>query len=664
MNQKELLRRIDELETAGMKQTAEFYSVFQEGLRYFFSEQDMGYRKNKDWDYVVLNYIWPSTMQEIAKLAKNNPKIIGLPRGDDDTESAEVWEGATRWQWQTKLRMRLKQILEIFDGKICGYSVSRIYWDTRDHWSPEQRQWLGDVRYRLWHPQAFWANSEEDINEGDCGSVRYVPLDWAIQHWPSKKADLEAVAEESKEEEFLNFGDEKFRSAISGGVLVETDDEEGQLKKVSNTIADIVLRSGNLDTDRVVKMVRISETFMKDYSESKQKETQPVPPEKLIEQGLVRIDEMRRLIDTKTGLPYAPEEWPTEVVAEWDEPKFPTGRYLLSVGEGEGRVLLNPKEEEQVWPFSIWPFVIKPHYPLPHMWQGSNAVSMYKSCQDTINIAASHLLNNLKQFGDPKVVVEDGAIAINAKTKQPFRLGSSAGAVWRMVKGRLNAIRTDPPIPPSPAAMAVYNMFVQEYKNFSGLQNVAQGIQSSGKATATEMNYLMISSNDRIFLQSLYCDEWVRLCATLMAEMMQEYYDVGRWVRILGSDKGDGIRQITEKEKLVKYDLIVEPGSTLPYDEERRLNNMLKAYELVASPVTNPLLPDVLRALEIPNTKKILDGLPAYQKYLQFVQLYEQVKAGQIDPQQAVQMLVQSAMQEFGADGQAAQGNEQGGMVQ
>lgn len=651
-----LLDKIETLETAGMKITAQFYTVWQEAMRYFFSDQDVGYRKHKDWDYVILNYIWPSTMQEISKLAKNNPKIYALPRTDDDSESAEVWQGAINYQWQSRLRMRLKQIAAILDKKIFGYSVSRVYWDVKDQWDPKQRRWMGDIQYKLWHPQAFWSLADEDINDGDCGSVRYVELEWAINHWPNKEIELRAVAIEANSEEFLNFGDVKFRSAIANSELTETDeaDDNKIAKAVGNSIADIVL-AGKIDTNSRVKMVRISETFLKDYEETHQKEEQEVPAESLIQDGTVFIGMDKRLFDTKTEQPYAPVEWPKQTVAEWMEPKFPKGRYILSVGEGDKRIILNDAEEDQVWAFKRWPWVVKPHYLLPHMWQGVNAVSMYKSCQDTINVSASHLLNNLKQYGDPRMAVEQDAIAINPKTKKPWGIKSAAGAVLRLVKGGLNKYKIDQPTAPSPSAMMLYQMFSQEYKNLTGLQNAAQGIKSSGKTTATEANYLMTSSNDRVFLQAVYEEEWVKEVGYLFAVFMQEYYEVGRWVQIVGEEKGLGIQQITQREKDVEFDLDVEAGSMLPYDDEKKIARYKIGYDLMAQPIANPMLPEMLRALEIPNYRKLLKQNEAYQDYLGVVKIYEGIKSGQLQPQQAMQMIMQRLMQIAGQDGEMQQ---------
>jgi len=355
--------------------------------------------------------------------------------------------------------------------------------------------------------------------------------------------------------------------------------------------------------------------------------------------------------------PLSADNWPTAVVNEYDEPVFPNGQVVISAGCGQKRIILNPKKEDQVWTFKEWPFVIVPHYLLPFMWQGTNAVTLYKTSQDMINTSITHMVNNLKQFGDPRMAIEDGAIALNPKTKKPWSISSAAGSVLRLMRGGLAKYKIEPPMPISPAAAGIYELFTQEFKNITGLQAVAQGQQLKGSTTATEAQHLAISANDRIFLQSVYEDEWVKGIACHIAWNMQEYYDEGRWVRIVGQDKIEGIAQITSREKTVKYDIRVEAGTTLPFDEEKRMAKYMEAYKLLESPTANPMLPELLRVMEIPNWKKILDELPSYQKYRQFVGLYEQVKAGQVDPQTAIQMLTQAAMQEYASEtGQMPQG--------
>jgi hypothetical protein len=95
--------------------------------------------------------------------------------------------------------------------------------------------------------------------------------------------------------------------------------------------------------------------------------------------------------------------------------------------------------------------------------------------------------------------------------------------------------------------------------------------------------------------------------------------------------------------KEVHFDIDIVPGMTLPFDEEKRIEKYMTAYKLLADPNPNPMLPDMLRILEIQNWKKLLSQIEPYQLYMQFSQLYEAVKAGQVDPNEAVQLIVQKA---------------------
>lgn len=652
MNDQELLDKVSKLEDNGMDTTKKWYDIWTESMRYFFSEQDIGGNKHDDWDYIVMNYIWPTAMQEIAKLAKNNPKIIALPYSNDDHEAAEVWQNGTQWQWQGPLKMRLNQIAAIFCGKIFGYRVSKVYWEDKHSWDDKAKSWVGDVKYKLWHPAFFWADGDECVDDGNCGTVRWVSLEYAKTRWPKFAKQFDDIAVTGKESGSGGYGDVSFKSWISAGDLAQSDiEEDGKKIKPSKLMALINGVDDNSENTSDEKMVRISECYFKDYEETKQKETQEATADTLIQQGKVIQGQDGLLYDTATQELYQPEEWPTETVKEWDEPKYPFGRFVISAGEGDKRIILNPGDDNQKWQFKKWPFVVTPHYLLPFMWQGLNAVTLYKSSQDMINISISHMVNNLKQFGDPRIAIEDGALALNPKTKRPWTIKAGAGAVIRLVKGGLGRYKIEPAVPISPAAMQLYALFGQEFKNLTGLQAVAQGQQMKAGTTATEAQTLAISANDRIYLQSVYEDEWIKGVASLIAEMMQAYYDEGRWVRIVGQDSIEGVQQITSGMKEVRYDITVQPGTTLPFDEEKRIMKYQKAYELLANPTANPMLPDMLRVLDIPNWKKILNELPSYQKYLQFIQLYQGVKAGQIDPNQAVQMLVNAAVQEFQSEG-------------
>jgi len=295
------------------------------------------------------------------------------------------------------------------------------------------------------------------------------------------------------------------------------------------------------------------------------------------------------------------------------------------------------------------------------MWQGLNAVTLYKSTQDMINVSVSHLYNNLKQYGDPRIALEDGAIAVNPKTKKPWSIRSGAGSIIRLIKGGLSKYKVEPPVPVSQSAISFFEICAQDFKNLTGLQDIGRGVQLKSGTTATEAQMLTISTNDRIYLQSVFEDYWVTESAKLIAEIMQDRYDEGRFVRIVGDQNMPAIQQITQRLKSVKYDIKVQPGTTLPFDEEKRVLRYKAAYDLFQNPAANPMLPEMLRVLEIPNIKKLLAQYEVWQDYLALLRLVEGVKAGKVEPEQAMQLIVNRLMEIQGQSllEEGAQSNEQ-----
>jgi len=645
----EFLMMLKRKEEAGMARTKNWSALWQDSLRWFLSEQMSGKPQHKDWDWVVLNYIWPSIMQEMAKLSRNY-KVVASPTESSDTEAAEAWQGFLQWQWNKGLHkhgMRIEQLRAILDGKLYGYRVSKIYWEGKVRWDAKQRQWLGDVRHRLWHPAEFWASDKEYINDGDCGTFRYVELEYAKSQWPEFADKLEEKAVSYAE--MLRGGGEHIKGQTSSSGTYPSvgtgGSDAGPGNSPTNQLLDLVLASdrnfgfGTEDTDR--KYCRISETYLKDYTEVDKSEQIPADAQMLLQTGMILPGPNGDYIKPD-GMPMMAQEWPV-TENKWVEPQFPNGRYIIRNEDA----ILNPDIETQIYPHSSWPFIVIPHYLLPHMWQGTDAVTLYRSTQDMINVTVSHLVNNMKQFGDPRIALEEGVLATPpAKTKKFHRIFRGAGAIIKLRRGGLNRYRVEQPVPPSAAALQLYGLFAQEYKNFVGLQDIAQGKRGKG-ITATEAQFLAISANDRIVLQNIFEEEWVRQMICLTAEMDQVYYDVGRLVRIIGDDQVQAALQITQQLKDSQFDIDIEPGQSLPYDEEKRILKYEKAYMIMGNPMPNPMMPEMLRVLGIPSWQKLLAKHQGFQLYSQFQQLYDGVKAGKIAPQDAIRMVIQRATQMY-----------------
>jgi hypothetical protein len=545
--------------------------------------------------------------------------------------------------------MRIEQLRAIMDGKLFGYRISKVFWEEKDAWSDKDGKWEGNVRHKLWHPALFWADGDEKIDDGNCGTQRHVSLEWAKTRWPefAKKLDEEA----DKHEEPLTSGwmGTHIRGAKAAPSTTSqsgsADPGEGAARQ--DRILNLVMRSdkttGKMEPKEREKVIKLSEIYLKDYDEVEQVQQEDVPAKELIAQGL--IYEVNGIFyDSKTNKPFDdPSKWPRREARRWKEPKYPYGRYVIRAGH----TILNPGDESgksymnQRFPYKKWPFITVPHYLLPHMWQGSDAIQLYKSTQDLINISVSHLLNNMKNYGDPKIMMETGAVETNPRTKKHFKIGKGAGAIIRLVRGAIKGDRfkiVDPPTP-SVAASQMYALMSQEFKNLVGVQSIGKGEKQPGELTATEAQWLAISSNDRIQLQSVFEDEWIKGICEKVAEICQVNYDEGRYIRIVGEDKSAGIQQITQKLKSIQFDVEILPATTLPYDPDKRIEKHIRAWEILNQPVANPMLPEVLRDLEVTNWKKLLQQHEPWIMWTQFLQLYQAVKEKKVPADEAMRVI-------------------------
>jgi len=267
------------------------------------------------------------------------------------------------------------------------------------------------------------------------------------------------------------------------------------------------------------------------------------------------------------------------------------------------------------------------------MWQGIDAVQMYKSAQDMINVTISHLVNNLKQFGDPKIAAETGAIASPpGRTKDQYRIGAGAGAIIRLARGGLSRFKILDPPQPSQGAFQLYTLFAQEFKNLTGMQPSAMGEREPGEKTATEIQHLAISSHDRVYFQSLVETVWVKEVLKLSAEVAKLNYEPGRIIRILGEDLPQSI-MFSKEMKDLRFDVDIEAGTAEPMDKEKKIATYQIAYQILQNPVPNPMTEEMLRVLEIPGRKKILAKYVAYQQFMKFIQTLQKAQEAGVMPQ-------------------------------
>lgn len=640
----DLNMKIDDMQRPGMAITNQWKDMWCTAIRYAWGQQlDHLNIKNdgrhNDWNWIVVNRIYPLMFQNIAKLAKNHPKVLAFPWSDEKegaAEFAEQWAGALQYIWESpyELSMRLKLIMGLLDAALFGYMVGKTYWDDQVKYDDESKSYIGNVRQTFVHPVTFWVDPAADsMDEAECcGTKRRVTLEWAQKRWPGHDEDFKKEAFTSTDPRYIAgevivYGNQK-------GYTIEKPDKNFSklvgliLKKFDQSNNEVTANEGNKQ-----QYVDIEETYWKDYETKKVKIEDNVPVEQLVTAGIVTQDQVSGAnISVETGEEITAENWPKQVIKEYDEPVFPKGRFVLRIG----RVILNPDKKKQKYRYSRWPFTVMPYHILPHMWQGGNAIEMARNNNDMLNMTVSALVRRVLLTADPERIVEAGALAKDRKGKlrqiNPFGLGKYIIAG----KGKVDKIKNMEYARLDPATMLLAGILKQDIDDAMFMQDTARGAASTkkgvggsgGRITATEAARLDVNSHDYTALQAIFLDQWIDRTLTLIGECVQLNYDPGRIIRIIGNNGEQNNTVLTQGLLDLKFDVNIEPGSTLPFDEEKKKNDYLAAYKLLENPVPNPMIEEMMRILNISNSKKVLaryQGLNLFKQFIGLSQMLQEV---------------------------------------
>ncbi len=639
-NDPELNTFLDDMVLAGMAVTNKWKNMWFTAIKYAWGWHYEGWKLKEDWDYVVTNRIYPLMFQTIAKLAGNNPKIMTHAWDDEQegaTEYAEKWAGHLDYLWKSpyELNMRLKLIKGLLDCAIFGYMVGEPYWDTkpRGGWDDAQKKWIGKAGIRFSHPAMFWCDPSADSLETaeNCGMKRRVKMEWAQNKWPEHKDAIETEAFTSSDPDYYA-GDAIAYKNQKGETLTVSR------KKKFSMLVDLILNNGLVtgekdqpeQTASDQKYVNVEKIFWRDYTERDIKIEDNIPREVLISQGVIDVEKVTGLnIDTRTGKPLLKEDWPKEVTTEYKEPLYPNGRFVLRIG----KTILNPQTKEdkkihkdfasnQVHKESRWPFVVMPYHILPHMWQGGNAVELSKHSNDVLNMTMSTMLNQVRRAADPTKIVESGALAKSRSGK--FRSQKDGimglGRIVIAARGKLKMM-TDWVHPPlDPAVIMLAGAMKQDIDDQMFMQDVARGAAQKGQQTKAEIVRLNQNSLDYVGLQGIFLDKFIDDISTLTAEICQRNYSIGRLMKMLFDEVKQGMK-VDQAALDVRFDVDIEPGSTLPFDEQKKQAEYGAAYKMLENPIPNPMIEDMLRILNISKRKEILDKYQGLQLFRQFIQM-------------------------------------------
>lgn len=619
----ELGDRIDDMLREGTEENRRWMSLWQDAQDYIFNHQLSGRDAKKGWERIQVNYIFPAVQQQIALMAQRKPLIVGEPWEEGDVEGAGFWEAVLQWQFEHDLDLALKSAAATLDGSIYGFYVGRVYGDEKGYWDPREQRWQWRPRVSLVCPEYFFADPEcEHIDDAAyAGSSRRVRSAWAVEKWPQFKKEIEEEAHANRDAQPpIAFIQQQFLAAHedeqdAGVGTAKGKGAEGRLVRLLRRARDGASTVPTEDPKKgVPRYVTLTEVFFRDGTEvDLQEPDEPIPADDLLAAGILETaggvfvtaaDEV--IPGLMRGEPLPDGMWPMRPGEVRKVPKFPYGRRVLRVG----KTILNTKPEDQVWPYSRWPFIVGVNALLPHMWRGLNGVEPAKGLQDWINVSATHLCNYVKYFGDPVVMVEDGAVKGDDDNRAvAAKLRAAAGAVWRLAKGGINKIKRDTPPPLAQGVLNLYHLFTREIQDQLGMQEVGRGRQARGQATATEIAELSRSSKTRTAWAAQMQDEWIQRVMSLVAEFDQRNMQPGQMVRVAGERHQGTAAMIPEGACEVRFDVKLRVGTELPHDQEKRKLDYRDLFGLLGPAV----LPELLDAYRVPNKAEVLARVQAWE---------------------------------------------------
>ena len=640
-NNLDLNAMLDDMVMAGMAVTNSFKSMWHTAIQYAWGRHFEGWELKKEWDYVVINRIYPLLFQSIAKLAGNNPKILAHAWDESKegaSEYAEKWAGHLDYLWKSpyELNMRLKLIMGLLDCGVFGYMVGEPYWENEpdNGWDDDSMSWVGKCDYRFHHPAMFWADpSAESIEKAEnCGIKRRVKLEYAQNKWPKFKNEIEDNSFTSNDDEYiageaLSFKNQKADSVSDGKRITFSK----IVDIITNSMGGSSGEGSSSQHTGEQRYVWVEKIFWRDRSKKDIKLEDNISANVLIKQGvMVQEPTTGFLLDPATGQPVEADAWPKQVTAEYKRPKFPKGRFVVRVG----RTILNPNEEDQAYKESRWPFIVMPYHILPHMWQGGNAIEMSRNNNDMLNMTVSAMVQQVRRVADPTKVAEVGAMARdrNGKIRDQKDGITKLGRLVLVAKGKIDKIRdwVHPPLDPAVANLAM--VLKQDIDDQMFMQDIARGAESGPQKTKAEALQLNQNSLDYVGLQAIYLDKFIDDSMTLVAEQCQHNYEPQRLMKMLQ----DGQKQATPIDQPlldVEFDVNIEPGSTLPFDERKKQEEYAMAYKLLENPIPNPMIEDMLRVLNISKRKEILSKYQGLQIFREFVQMGQMLQQAMQDPE-------------------------------
>ena len=274
----------------------------------------------------------------------------------------------------------------------------------------------------------------------------------------------------------------------------------------------------------------------------------------------------------------------SQVVDWYYKKRLPNGKTIVHFCKFVGSTVLYASENEQMfmsqglYDHGQYPFVLDVLFPLEDSPAGFGYVDLMKGTQGYIDQLDAIILNNARLAGRPRWFYRD-ACGVNEQEFADFTR-DFVHVTGRLDPDDLRQIEVEP----LPAFIANHlQNKVEELKETSGNRDFAQGGTNSGVTAASAIAALQEAGSklSRDLIKGSY-RAFTQVC-TLVIELIRQFYDDSRAVRITGED-GKPIfltpGGLARRDCHVAFDIQVRAQKASPFTQMSRNEQAKELYRL------------------------------------------------------------------------------------
>lgn len=274
----------------------------------------------------------------------------------------------------------------------------------------------------------------------------------------------------------------------------------------------------------------------------------------------------------------------SQVVDWYYKKRLPNGKTIVHFCKFVGSTVLYASENEQMfmsqglYDHGQYPFVLDVLFPLEDSPAGFGYVDLMKGTQGYIDQLDAIILNNARLAGRPRWFYRD-ACGVNEQEFADFTR-DFVHVTGRLDPDDLRQIEVEP----LPAFIANHlQNKVEELKETSGNRDFAQGGTNSGVTAASAIAALQEAGSklSRDLIKGSY-RAFTQVC-TLVIELIRQFYDDSRAVRITGEDGKPiflTLGGLARRDCHVAFDIQVRAQKASPFTQMSRNEQAKELYRL------------------------------------------------------------------------------------